>query len=313
MLDRGEVSSVELTKAALDRIAQVEDSVKAFVTVTEDLATGTGRRGGPSHSCRRRRAAHRHPDAAQGQHDHDGRRHDLLVADARGICPAVRLDGDPAAVQAVCRADGQGQPGRVRDGVVDRELGVLPDAQPVGPRPRSRGQQRRPGGSGRGRGVLLLPRLRHRRQHPTARLALRRGRTQADLRRGFPLRTGRIRKLARPDRPDHQRRDRRRSRNERDRGSRSDGLNVARHRDSRLHGLAWQGSHRPEDRRPERVLRRRHGAFGRGIDASLHRAAGRTRAQRSPRPRCRTRRTRSPSTTSSRRRSARRTSPGTTA
>ena len=38
LLDRGEVSSVELTRAALDRIAQVEESVKAFVTVTEDLA-----------------------------------------------------------------------------------------------------------------------------------------------------------------------------------------------------------------------------------------------------------------------------------
>ena len=38
LLDRREVSSVELTRAALDRIAQVEDRVKAFVTVTEDLA-----------------------------------------------------------------------------------------------------------------------------------------------------------------------------------------------------------------------------------------------------------------------------------
>ena len=38
LLDRREVSSVELTKAALDRITQVEDRVKAFVTVTEDLA-----------------------------------------------------------------------------------------------------------------------------------------------------------------------------------------------------------------------------------------------------------------------------------
>ena len=38
LLDRGEVSSVELTRAILDRIAQVEDGVKAFVTVTEDLA-----------------------------------------------------------------------------------------------------------------------------------------------------------------------------------------------------------------------------------------------------------------------------------
>ena len=38
LLDRREVSSVELTRAALDRITQVEDSVKAFVTVTKDLA-----------------------------------------------------------------------------------------------------------------------------------------------------------------------------------------------------------------------------------------------------------------------------------
>ncbi len=38
LLDRREVSSVELTRAALDRIARVEDDVRAFVTVTEDLA-----------------------------------------------------------------------------------------------------------------------------------------------------------------------------------------------------------------------------------------------------------------------------------
>ncbi len=38
LLGRREVSSVELTRAILDRIAQVEERVKAFVTVTEDLA-----------------------------------------------------------------------------------------------------------------------------------------------------------------------------------------------------------------------------------------------------------------------------------
>ena len=38
LLDKREVSSVELTRATLDRIAQVEDRVKAFVTVTEDVA-----------------------------------------------------------------------------------------------------------------------------------------------------------------------------------------------------------------------------------------------------------------------------------
>ena len=38
LLDSRQVSSVDLTKAVLERIAQIEDKVKAFVTVTEDFA-----------------------------------------------------------------------------------------------------------------------------------------------------------------------------------------------------------------------------------------------------------------------------------
>ena len=38
LLDRREISSVELTKATLERVAEVEPRVKAFVTVTEDIA-----------------------------------------------------------------------------------------------------------------------------------------------------------------------------------------------------------------------------------------------------------------------------------
>ncbi|MCY4580451.1 MAG: amidase family protein, partial [Chloroflexi bacterium] len=38
LLDSGEVTSVELTTAVLERIGQVEGSVKAFVTVTDELA-----------------------------------------------------------------------------------------------------------------------------------------------------------------------------------------------------------------------------------------------------------------------------------
>jgi aspartyl-tRNA(Asn)/glutamyl-tRNA(Gln) amidotransferase subunit A len=44
LLDRREVSSVELTQAALERIRQVEDRVKAFVTVTEDFALEQARK-----------------------------------------------------------------------------------------------------------------------------------------------------------------------------------------------------------------------------------------------------------------------------
>ena len=43
LLDRGEISSVELTQAVLDRIEDVEDRVKAFVTVTQDTALAQAR------------------------------------------------------------------------------------------------------------------------------------------------------------------------------------------------------------------------------------------------------------------------------
>ena len=38
LLDRREVSSVELTQAVLDRIRQVEEQIKAFVTITDEVA-----------------------------------------------------------------------------------------------------------------------------------------------------------------------------------------------------------------------------------------------------------------------------------
>ncbi|MDP2935016.1 MAG: amidase family protein, partial [Dehalococcoidia bacterium] len=38
LLDRRQVSSVELTRAVLDRISKVEEQVKAFVTLTPELA-----------------------------------------------------------------------------------------------------------------------------------------------------------------------------------------------------------------------------------------------------------------------------------
>ena len=60
-----------------------------------------------------------------------------------------------AAVRRRRAAAGQDEPGRVRDGLVERELRLRPDAQPVGPRARSRrviGRQRR-GGRRRQRAV----------------------------------------------------------------------------------------------------------------------------------------------------------------
>ena len=44
LLDKREISSVDLVESALDRVAQVEDKVKAFVTVTPELAIEQAKR-----------------------------------------------------------------------------------------------------------------------------------------------------------------------------------------------------------------------------------------------------------------------------
>ena len=80
-----------------------------------------------------------------------------------------------ATVAARCqgrRADAarQDEHRRVRDGLVDRELGVRPDAQPVGPDARAGRLGRRVGRRGRRRARAVGARLRHRRldQQPAA-------------------------------------------------------------------------------------------------------------------------------------------------
>ena len=79
----------------------------------------------------------------------------------------------------------QDQPGRVRDGLVQRELRLRPGAEPLGPRARARRLERRLGRGGGGRHRALGDRHRHRRLDPPARLALRHRRAQAHLRRGL--------------------------------------------------------------------------------------------------------------------------------
>ena len=94
----------------------------------------------------------------------------------------------------------QDQHGRVRDGLLDRELRVRPDPQPVGPGPDPRRLRRRVlGRPGRLRGAAG-DRHRHRRLDPAARLGHRHRRGQADLRRHLPLRPGRAGLQPRPGR-----------------------------------------------------------------------------------------------------------------
>ena len=94
----------------------------------------------------------------------------------------------------------QDQHGRVRDGLLDRELRLRADPQPLGRDARAGRLLGRLGGGGRGRARAAGARHRHRRLDPPAGGALRRRRAQADLRPRLALRPDRLRLLARPDR-----------------------------------------------------------------------------------------------------------------
>ena len=64
LLRQKKISSVELTQAHLDRIRAVDDKVKAFTLVTDELALQTSGRGGPTHrKWRHTFAAYRHSNS----------------------------------------------------------------------------------------------------------------------------------------------------------------------------------------------------------------------------------------------------------
>ena len=194
---------------------------------------------------------------------HAGRVYDLLVADARGLRARLRRDRRRPALRRGRGARGEGQSRRVRDGVVDRELGLLPDTQPLGPGPGAGREQRRPGGGGGGGRVRLLPGLGHGRQHQAARRAVRRGRPQTDVRPREPVRSHRLRKLAGPDRAHHQGREGRGNRAECHSRARPARFHVHRREAARLYerpGRRREGAARGG---AQRVFCGGHGAGGR--------------------------------------------------
>ena len=98
------------------------------------------------------------------------------------------------------RAARQDQHGRVRDGLVERELVLRPGAQSLGPDARARRLLGRLGGGRRRAPGARGHRHRHRRLDPPAGGALRRLRPEADLRRRVALRHDRLRLHPRPGR-----------------------------------------------------------------------------------------------------------------
>ncbi len=142
------------------------------------------------------------------------------------MAPAVRRHrGDPAAGRRG-GDDRQDQHGRVRHGVLHRELGVRHHPQPARHHPGPGRVVRRIGGGG---GRRVRPDglgLRHRRLHPPAGRPVRGGGDETHLRHGVSLRPGGLRQLAGPDRPVRPLGGRRRPAVRRDRGPRPGRLDI---------------------------------------------------------------------------------------
>ena len=209
---RRDAPRVELTRAHLDRIDAVDGAVHAFLHVDRDGALAQAA------ASDERRAAGEPASALDGV--------PIAVKDVlatEGLpttCGSRILEGwippyDATVVAQAARgrpADPrQDQHGRVRDGLLDRALGVRPDPQPVGPRPDPRRLRRWLRRRRRRLRGAARDRHRHRRLDPPAGRRHRHGRREADVRRGVPLRPRRPRQLARPGGPGHPDRPRRRA------------------------------------------------------------------------------------------------------
>ena len=108
-----------------------------------------GRRGARARGGRpaRRRAARREGPLLRGGRAEHGR-----LAHPRGLPAALHGHRRSRKLQRRGRADArQDQHGRVRDGLVERELGLRAGEEPVGPRARAGRLERRLGGGGGGR------------------------------------------------------------------------------------------------------------------------------------------------------------------
>ena len=211
-------SAREVVDEHLARIDEREAELHAFNLVLADEARGGRERDRRTRRRRRRsRSAGRRAHRAEGQHVHARHPDHVLVAHPRRLAAAVRRHRRRAVARRRRDRDRQDQPRRVRDGLVDGELGVRPHAQPARHEARARRFERRQRGRGRGRVQPARLRLRHRRLDPPARGVVRRRRPEADVRPGVALRPRRVRVEPRPDRPVHH--DRRRRRRSRSRSS----------------------------------------------------------------------------------------------
>ena len=132
----GQVSALEVTDAHLGRIDACQRAAARLPARRGGQRPRRRPRGGRAPRGRgRARAAGRRAAGSQRRVHHHGHAHHLRLAHPRQLAAAVRRDRDPAAAPGRRGAAGQDQHGRVRDGLLHRELGVRAVPQPVGPGP----------------------------------------------------------------------------------------------------------------------------------------------------------------------------------
>ena len=157
-------------------------------------------RGGAASGSWRRCSAWRRAPGGQGSVLHRRDPEPGRLTDPRGVPAAVLGHRGQPLGRSRRAAVGQDQPGRVRDGLLERELGLRTGAEPLGPLAGSRwligrqccGRRRWSGALGDRHG--------HRRLDPPAGGAVRDRRAEADLRGVLTLRHDRLRLVARSGR-----------------------------------------------------------------------------------------------------------------
>ena len=192
------VSSVELTRSALDTIERLDGSLKAFVSTFPDRAleqaraVDDGRRTGPLAGV---------PIAIKDN---------LCTTFGTTTCSSKMLENfrSPYDATVVRKLEAAGAVIVGKTNLDEFAMGSSTENSAFKVTRNPWDTDRVPGGSSGGSAAALaagmcvgVDRLRHRRLDPPAGGAVRAGRAQANLRPGQPLRPGRVRQLARPDRP----------------------------------------------------------------------------------------------------------------